>query len=445
MEETFLLNTQEVYDFLTEIVTETVLRKQEPWNVLKSLLAKKMDLETTISPLKPLMLGNATLPDFAESELWKSHPSMQNMVFVNGASEAICHAQSKLLSDQLNFGHICLKEVTQKFLNSYSSNEMVSAMVRIFKTDGVLPIEVTLYLLKAELKKQLETNPKGFLIEGFPSRLEEALEFEKQIQKSRHCILFDVDFNNLVSVLEYPNSLEVEKLALNLGDYQQEIESFVNHFLKLDKLSIIPADGNAQAIHQLASQQLVENLNFIGKSLILIGGPASGKGTISDLMLENMICCHISTGDLLRREIQNESFVGLLLKESISKGDLVPDDIIMNLLVGKIAQNKRFPIIILDGFPRTVDQAKLLSQYLDVSKVLYLKCKKETLAERIVNRGKTSGRQDDNEVTAKHRIATFLSETLPVLDYYKQRNLLVELNGELSVEKVWHAVQMHLN
>ena len=429
--------------FLDELVGEMLEKDGDPWVIIKSILSQKLgDQINDTPPLKPRkMLGYATLPDAAESELWKSHPAVRNIVFVVGASDSICYEQSALLSVDLKFVHIDVKDIVQKFLTSYSSGSLASAMVKIVQGGGELPLEITLYLLKESLKKELESNPKGFLIQGFPNSLEEAIQFEKQIQTVCYSVCFDVDFDNLKNALEYPNEDDVHVLKVKLQDFQDSVESFVSYFKKLNKISLIPAEGNAQAIFQVVKQQLVENVNFLGEAIILIGGPASGKGTISELMLNHHVSCHISTGDLLRHEINTESFIGLLLKETISHGDLVPDDIIMNLLIGKVADSKRFPILILDGFPRTVEQAKLLSNYLNISQVIYFKCEKETLVKRIVNRGKTSGRADDNEETAQNRITTFFSETLPVLDYYNQRDLVVEINAEESVEEVWAAVQ----
>eukprot|EP00834_Sanchytrium_tribonematis_P006605 NODE_502_length_6703_cov_1.353574.p1 type:complete len:444 gc:universal NODE_502_length_6703_cov_1.353574:4859-3528(-) len=426
--------------FLTEFLTNVIENDDKnPLETLKVLIEKE---KLGSSPLKSKksMLGRATLPDTADSELWKSHPAIKNIVFVLGSNHLLCSEQCTLLANDFKFEIIDTKLVIQKFISTHSSDSLASAMQSIAKNGSTLPPEIMLYLVKAELVKALENNPKGFFIQGYPLDLVDAVEFEKQVQKCCFAINFSLEFSSVQSTLEYPDISQADSIKSEIFKFQTRIEPVLSYFKKFDKFAQINSEGNAESIFQLTRQVLVEKLNFLGNTIILSGGPASGKGTMSDLIMKNHVCCHISTGDLLREEIKKESFIGLLLKESIARGDLVPDDLIMNLLLGKVNQCKRFPLIILDGFPRTVEQAKLLSGYLDISKVLYFKCAKETLVKRILNRGLTSGRADDNENTANHRIETFLKETMPVLDYYSEKNLVFQIDAEAGVEEVWERV-----
>ena len=426
---------EKISPILVKAISKVLESNDDPLTTLKN----ELSLLKTPFKQKPVMLGKATLPDAALNDLWKSHPSVRNIVFVIGASDVICYEQSKKIATHLNFIHVSLSDITTAFLNSYNDSSMATSIKKLIQETGTCPIEITLFLLKQAIKLKLEDNPKGYIVEGFPSCLQDALEFEKQIQQCCFAIYYKVSFEQVKTQLEYHNEQVVGQLEQKLSLFNDTSASLIDHYKKMNKISIVAAEGHADAIFQSTLQHLVENVNYLGNSVILVGGPASGKGTISELMLKEMICCHISTGDLLRHEIKNETFIGLLLKDTISKGDLVPDDLIMNLLVGKIKQSKRFPLIILDGFPRTVDQAKLLSNYLDITKVVYLECKQETLVSRIVNRGKTSGRADDNESTAQNRISTFLKETVPVLEYYSDK--LTTIDGEQSVEQVWLKVQ----
>lgn len=176
-------------------------------------------------------------------------------------------------------------------------------------------------------------------------------------------------------------------------------------------------------------------------NIAIFGAPGVGKGTQSAKIVEKYNLVHLSTGDMLREETKNQTELGLKAKSYMDKGDLLPDSLIIDMIAAKVEANKQSAGIIYDGFPRTVNQAialdeMLQSKGLSLSCMLYLEADHDTLVQRILNRGKESGRADDQNVeTIENRIKNYNASTLPVADYYEKQGKSVKINGigELDV------------
>lgn len=178
-------------------------------------------------------------------------------------------------------------------------------------------------------------------------------------------------------------------------------------------------------------------------NLILFGPPGSGKGTQAALLVDKYHLLHISTGDLFRYELGNNTELGQLARSYMDKGQLVPDSVTISMLKKKVDANPDAKGIIFDGFPRTVAQAEALDALLDdmdstVSSLISLDVPDQEITERILLRGKTSGRSDDNDpaIIAK-RIAVYKSETTPVFEHYAQEGKSVKINGVGSIEDIF--------
>lgn len=176
-------------------------------------------------------------------------------------------------------------------------------------------------------------------------------------------------------------------------------------------------------------------------NIAIFGAPGVGKGTQSTKIVEKYNLVHLSTGDMLREETKGQTELGIKAKAYMDKGDLLPDSLIIDMIAKKVEANKQSAGIIYDGFPRTVKQAEALDQMLEskglkLSCMLYLEADHDTLVQRILNRGKESGRADDqNEATIENRINNYNAQTLPVADYYAAQGKSVKINGigELDV------------
>lgn len=182
-------------------------------------------------------------------------------------------------------------------------------------------------------------------------------------------------------------------------------------------------------------------------NIVIFGAPGSGKGTQSDLIIKEYGLEHISTGDVLRKEIKEETELGKIAKACIDKGNLVPDSLIVDMLAKVLdSYGSKINGVIFDGFPRTIAQADTLNQMLtqrgtSVSTVVGLEVQDEELIKRIIARGKTSGRSDDNEETARKRLATYYNQTLPLKDYYINEGKYVAIEGEGSIEEIFSNIK----
>lgn len=179
-------------------------------------------------------------------------------------------------------------------------------------------------------------------------------------------------------------------------------------------------------------------------NLILFGPPGSGKGTQAENLIAKYGILHISTGDLFRYEIGNNTPLGLKAKEYMAKGELVPDSVTIGMLENKVQANPDAKGIIFDGFPRTIAQAEALDAFLvgmntSVTALVALDVPDEELVSRLLNRGKTSGRPDDSdESVIRTRIDVYKKETAPVFDYYQQQGKSKLIPGVGSVEEIFH-------
>lgn len=178
-------------------------------------------------------------------------------------------------------------------------------------------------------------------------------------------------------------------------------------------------------------------------NLILFGPPGSGKGTQSEKLIDRYGFKHLSTGDLLRAEIANQTALGLKAKSLMDQGQLVPDEVVIGMIDSALQANPNVPGFLFDGFPRTVAQAEALDALLaqkgsSIGVVLALQVPEDELIARMMNRAKTSGRADDaDEQVQRKRLDVYLRDTLPVAGYYKPFGKVVEIEGVGSIEEIF--------
>ncbi len=169
-------------------------------------------------------------------------------------------------------------------------------------------------------------------------------------------------------------------------------------------------------------------------NIVIFGAPGSGKGTQSERIVEKYGINHISTGDVLRAEIKNGTELGKTAKGYIDQGQLIPDELMLDILASVFDSFKDSKGVIFDGFPRTIAQAEALKKMLaergqDVSVMLDLEVPEDELMVRLIKRGKDSGRADDNEETIKKRLHVYHSQTSPLIDWYKNEKKYQHING----------------
>ena len=180
-------------------------------------------------------------------------------------------------------------------------------------------------------------------------------------------------------------------------------------------------------------------------NIVIFGAPGSGKGTQSERIVEKYGINHISTGDVLRAEIKNGTELGKTAKGYIDQGQLIPDELMIDILASVFDSFKDSKGVIFDGFPRTIAQAEALKKMLaergqEVSVMVDLDVPEEELMVRLIKRGKDSGRADDNEETIKKRLHVYHSQTAPLIDWYKKEEKYQHINGLGTMEGIFAEV-----
>ncbi len=185
-------------------------------------------------------------------------------------------------------------------------------------------------------------------------------------------------------------------------------------------------------------------------NLVLFGPPGSGKGTQSENIVNTYKLQHISTGDLLRDEVSRHTPLGVEAKKFMDQGMLVPDEVVIGMISGKIDDVPEARGFIFDGFPRTRHQAEALDKLLEfkdtrIDLVLALDVPEDELTRRLLSRGETSGRSDDNEEVIKKRVKEYHSKTQPVADYYNSQGKLETVTGNHTIPDTFKVLAKHIN
>jgi adenylate kinase len=181
-------------------------------------------------------------------------------------------------------------------------------------------------------------------------------------------------------------------------------------------------------------------------NIILFGPPGSGKGTQSERLISKYGLKHLSTGDILRSEISNHTPLGLEAKSFMDKGQLVPDEVVIGMISSALDNNPLAIGFLFDGFPRTEAQSEALDKLLklkqtEIAVLLALVVSEEELVNRLLNRGLTSGRSDDNNVEViRARIVEYHKKTSIVADYYKRFNKVISIPGEGGVDEIFESL-----
>jgi adenylate kinase len=177
------------------------------------------------------------------------------------------------------------------------------------------------------------------------------------------------------------------------------------------------------------------------RKLLLLGAPGAGKGTQAARLARRLEVPQISTGDMLRQAVASGSELGRRVKETMDRGELVSDAIVIEVARERLSLSDAKRGFVLDGFPRTLAQAEALDRILGelgsrLERCVALSVEEEALVERLLGRARIEGRSDDNESTIRKRMRVYGEQTAPLLDYYRRRGVLAEVDGMGSIEEV---------
>lgn len=181
-------------------------------------------------------------------------------------------------------------------------------------------------------------------------------------------------------------------------------------------------------------------------NIVLFGPPGAGKGTQSEKLIKHYNLLHISTGDLFRKHLGEGSALGKKAKGYMDEGKLVPDQLVVDMVDDKLKEGHDASGIIFDGFPRTIPQAEALDQLLEsknipIAATVMLDVPDEELIKRLLERGKTSGRTDDQDRSKiETRLEVYKGETLPVANYYQEQHKLAEVNGVGAIDDIFQRI-----
>ena len=174
----------------------------------------------------------------------------------------------------------------------------------------------------------------------------------------------------------------------------------------------------------------------------MFGPPGSGKGTQSKKLAEKYNLKHISTGDIFRKEMKEESELGKRVKDLVERGELVPDELLIEIIKKTIQDNADARGLIFDGFPRTIKQAEDFDKLLEeigseIARVIRLKVSDDEIINRLMIRAQQEGRKDDNIDVIANRLAVYREKTLPMLEYYNRKGLVKEVDGEGKIDEIF--------
>ncbi len=274
--------------------------------------------------------------------------------------------------------------------------------------------------------------------------------------RDRHVIILEdiVDTGNTIEAIHEElsgtgaKSIAIATLLFKEAVYDKEIP--IDYIAKkIDPEFVVgyglDYDGYGRNLNELyvlsEEQSLKVDKNML--NIVLFGPPGAGKGTQALQLKDKYNLIHLSTGDILRNEISNETKLGIMAKEYMDKGELVPDEVVIDMIENILNDKADASGFIFDGFPRTVEQASALDNLLqkhntEIDLMLSLEVDDEELVARIVQRGKDSGREDDkNESVIFNRIITYNKKTAPLKDYYKEQGKYNPIKGIGSIEEVF--------
>ncbi|KAJ3013559.1 UNVERIFIED_CONTAM: hypothetical protein HDU68_000633 [Siphonaria sp. JEL0065] len=397
--------------------------------------------QTTRQQVIDLNLGKSgALPPIGTPNGRPRGKAWQNIVFVLGGPGCGKGTQCERIAREFKYNHLSAGDLLRAEVSTGSAR--AKELDAIMKEGKIVPMSVTLGLLKEAMEKAGEA--AGFLIDGFPRALDQALAFEETIAKCKFVLMFDAP----ESVLEQRLLKRGETSGRaddNIGTIKKRFKTFIdtsmpviNHYDKIGKCVKISSVAPPDVVYKNT------RIHFVDKNIIMVlGGPGSGKGTQCVRLAKEFNLTHLSTGDLLRAEVEKKSAIGKQCADLMKEGKIVPMAVILGLLKEAIDANTNTPGFLIDGFPRAMDQAIEFEKTIcQATKVLFFNCPLPVLEARLLERGKTSGRADDNIDTIRKRFKTFQEESMSVVGHFGSRVLRVESTG--TVDQVYSEVKRAL-
>ncbi|XP_064650272.1 uncharacterized protein LOC135501836 [Lineus longissimus] len=380
-----------------------------------------------------------------------SDPSLKdvNVIFVVGGPGCGKGTQCDRIVQKYGFTHLSSGDLLREEVASGSPRG--KELNAIMEKGELVPLEVVLQLIREAMKKHAATS-KGFLIDGYPRELEQGIKFEKEVAPCKLVLYFDVAEDTMVKRLlkraETSGRVDdnEETIKKRLATFSKHTAPVIGHYKTQGKLADIKAEGTIEDIFAEVKKHVDQTVSNPLKSatvIFVVGGPGCGKGTQCDRIVKKYGFTHLSSGDLLREEVGSGSPRGKELNAIMERGELVPLTVVLQLIreamLKHAATSKGF---LIDGYPRELEQGiQFENEVAECRGVLYFDVSDNTMKARLLNRAKTSGRVDDNEVTIGKRLTTFHNHTEAVLKHYEGNGKLLKIAAEGAIDDIFGEVQ----
>ncbi len=362
--------------------------------------------------------------------------------------------QSELLMKKHNLVYIATGDILRQEIAEGS--ELGLAAKAVIEAGGLASDEIIAQII--EKKILANRDAAGFLFDGFPRTFVQAYILEGMLLKvhtSLTCLLSlaippEESMKRLLHRAKTSGRADdIEKVIKNrLKEYEEKTAPVAEFYKDQDIYFPIDGVGTIEEINGRIEEVIAKELRKVLFNVVLLGYPGAGRGTQARSLAKEYNLVYLSTGEMLKEEIKNQSPVGKKVKSIFDKGDLVPDEIVIKLIEKHIQKNPEANGFIFKGFPRTLVQAYILDGLLrkinsSVSFTLDIQCPTLELIKRLDARGKTDRRMsyDLETETIVHRLEEHERVCLPVVDYFRKQGKMTVINGEGSPEEVWDRIK----
>lgn len=394
--------------------------------------------------------------------------SGQRIVFVLGGPGSGKGTQCSKIVEEFGYCHLSAGDLLRQEVAK--GNERGKMIEDIMKKGDLVPQEITIGLLRDAMRQHKDC--PGFLIDGFPRDYQQGVQFEQEVVESDFLLFFEcsgeVMEERLLKRGEMSQRVDdnIETIKKRFKTFEEKTLPVIDHYGQLNKVKKIDANRSVdevfadvralfgalppkevqkikrkkkKVVAKEEEEEEEEWIEFSGQRIVFVlGGPGSGKGTQCNRIVEKFGYTHLSTGDLLRAEVESGGERGKQIAELMEQGKLVPQGLVIELLTDAMLQYPDSPGFLIDGFPRKLSQGEQFEQEVtECHFVLYFECSEEVMEERLIKRGETSGRVDDNAETIRKRFSTFVEETLPVIESYEGKNKVKRVDATRSVDEVF--------